>query len=1769
MRKFLLALFSVLLFVCLGAAVACAGSRDDSVNYYTLVFRQTNGVSYQCDVKSGWEVKEGTTVNFKLVINEEAQGVPVVYANGTELPANEDKSYSVTVTANTTITVGGLMAQGKEYNRLVFDNTPGVTFTGEERELADGTTIKLESGMMVKMNEVISFGFTVNPKYQGTPVVYANDTVLEADVNNRYSLDMIAPTTIRVEGLVKHVDLTYQSGDTRVRYYTGDDNNKSYLYTDTIEDRTEGEEIKFKVQISVYYKQNTFEVLANSTILTPGADGYYSFEISDDTVITVSNLVMETSFLERANGGSGTIRNPFRISKAIDLYQMAMQINGGFFTEGRFYAAYYSLDADIDMQGEQLYIIGDGSTGVSVFSGTFYGNGHTISNYTMTDLWIDQENFNSVFITNVGLFGNVVPTTNSSPAIYNLNLDNFTITADASAYPAATEDSDYTLSVGAIAGVAYGLDMIGCSATNGTIEVMSGDYGGYVGGLLGQQVSAYSATVDIQAYSGVSSCHADVDIYVADSSDTSFIYAAGGITGCLVVGEEHLSSYILNSYATGTLEGALNVGGVVGYASAGTSIINCYSAGDITAYSHFEYNSNWTGDYAYFQEFYNASAGGIVGRAGFNSVIYNSFSMGEVYSSSALDLEYNTKEHSLMSHVAAYIESGDELQDAHAYETSIYGCAQERITSITPAFLRDTMHWDEEDWILENGRPVINFDSAEKQFTIKFSAVDKAHAGDFGKIEDINVHISEDGPINGYLTMSMWNSLTNGGIPEFVESTGNNSLRSYAYFFDAELTQRVFYSFIPTGNMTLYVGYADYSEVEGTYYLGESTDSAGARIEVAADGTFVYYNGALNHHSTYTYDGENIVFLYAYLGDLAELDPQYRDYYLSSLYVFGATLENGKLTITGGYVQEVEYHETITGYLDESTPIFGQILVNTGNSFDLFTAESPLIGVRKIEGFEYGSYFDNGSIYTFNGNGTGLFTEGEKVTVFTYKVSGNALSITYNGQTEPVAGTIVNGYVKTIGNATVNPYDGFTGRWERPFSINEYFTFDGKASNGNTGSWTYSGFDTSVPSSGTYTVSGNKLTANGGYFTAEINEEGFLEIKLGSISNIYYMGGSFAGNWYYSHRLGGYSNTTITIDLTLNGISNNGYGTAKAEYGTGEVYNLTYHAVSEKDTYKIYIYQNEYLFASVSYDDNDIALMGTVDGMAGGRFTAYDSFKGLWVSNNANLPTVQFNGNGFNDLAAQTDGNGAGSLAVRSTVFVDGKSAGSYSIDRSTMVGKYVLKSKNGEFTYTLKYNELLDIIEVNGSDGSKFNLMHRDMWYGRQLEDENGYVYTFQDGRGNLVDGGTLVASNGNAVEQRIYTYYLNTDGSIKLEARGSYAGGTISVKEYNGKTVFLFEQTSGAKVSLVRHTAFTGEWLIGGESGVITIDKIYANEKASGSYQFHGESKVSVEFNYDFAGNYLTFDYDGTTMYVNALVSANATELSIGTDNNISSANNSICISIDKADEYFGKTFYIYDTKSGKDTGETLVFDGLSASVFGNGTAVMYNNDGGVIGAYVYKIKAGSVSLMYNRIEYFMTEQTIKPDRELSAFELFCVRDGDSYFMMVRPDSLADLTVKDAINPNITYTFNGVGGVVCHNPASGDVMYSYIIVLSDNVLFKHILQFTDAAGTVYSVTFDKSGNSADEWTIKMTVADKYFGLVAWDGDSDEAYFLFDGAGRVIRLSNVDSVVNYKYEVIPDQTNDKKATFIFTNESGVQYTATFDMSSSNSAEWKVTLEKR
>lgn len=175
----------------------------------------------------------------------------------------------------------------------------------------------------------------------------------------------------------------------------------------------------------------------------------------------------------------------------------------------------YMLMNDIDLQGTNL--------GVKNLSGTFDGNGYTISNLTITT---EDTGVKGLFTTSTGTIKNLT--------LLDVNIDT---------------NENY---VGGLVGT--GKTIINCVVT-GTIHSTQGTIGGMIGKLEGSAKNVM----------------ADVDV---TSSGGSHI---GGLVGNMSWGPS-----IINGAAKGNVKGYNSVGGLVGSIQCGT-INNSYATGNVTA----------------------------------------------------------------------------------------------------------------------------------------------------------------------------------------------------------------------------------------------------------------------------------------------------------------------------------------------------------------------------------------------------------------------------------------------------------------------------------------------------------------------------------------------------------------------------------------------------------------------------------------------------------------------------------------------------------------------------------------------------------------------------------------------------------------------------------------------------------------------------------------------------------------------------------------------------------------------------------------------------------------------------------------------------------------------------------------------------------------------------------------------------------------------------------------------------------------------------------
>ena len=250
------------------------------------------------------------------------------------------------------------------------------------------------------------------------------------------------------------------------------------------------------------------------------------------------------------SGGSGTAEDPYQIATAADLIALGETPDD--------YDKHFILTADIDLDpnlpGRKVFdgpVIGVDEN--NYFTGAFDGNGHTISNLTITG-WLY-----------VGLFG----LSDFGAKISNLGLEEVEINGSGP-------------EVGSLVGRNEGA-VINCYSTGAVSG--EGDVGGLVGENRGTIVTSYSAA----AVSGVDNVGGLVGLNYGGR--VSQCYSSGVVVGgsCVggLVGVENPwpgRGTIIDSYSTAAVSATTgNAGGLVGVGCGYGTVIRCYSAGPVTA----------------------------------------------------------------------------------------------------------------------------------------------------------------------------------------------------------------------------------------------------------------------------------------------------------------------------------------------------------------------------------------------------------------------------------------------------------------------------------------------------------------------------------------------------------------------------------------------------------------------------------------------------------------------------------------------------------------------------------------------------------------------------------------------------------------------------------------------------------------------------------------------------------------------------------------------------------------------------------------------------------------------------------------------------------------------------------------------------------------------------------------------------------------------------------------------------------------------------------
>lgn len=232
----------------------------------------------------------------------------------------------------------------------------------------------------------------------------------------------------------------------------------------------------------------------------------------------------------------------YSISSATELAQLAEMTNSGLISAGDTFVLANDIDLSDFSTGEGWVPIG---TIANKFTGTFNGNGYTISNLTI----------NRPDTTCQGLFGDA-----NNATLKNINIKNANITAN--------------IGGGILMGAQRGGSTSNCH-TEGVLVGKTHSFGGIVG----------------QFYGEIKNCSSNVKI----EGNSNLFYRVGGLIGHIAGGEAKVDS----CYAISNISGTNDLGGLIGRlnnTATSVEIRNSYAKTEIINKNESTY-SNFTGGF--------------------------------------------------------------------------------------------------------------------------------------------------------------------------------------------------------------------------------------------------------------------------------------------------------------------------------------------------------------------------------------------------------------------------------------------------------------------------------------------------------------------------------------------------------------------------------------------------------------------------------------------------------------------------------------------------------------------------------------------------------------------------------------------------------------------------------------------------------------------------------------------------------------------------------------------------------------------------------------------------------------------------------------------------------------------------------------------------------------------------------------------------------------------------------------------------------------------
>lgn len=1140
-----------------------------------------------------------------------------------------------------------------------------------------------------------------------------------------------------------------------------------------------GTEVSFSIDVSVFYT-NTPVVSVNGKAIPADANGQYKFEVTGKTEVTVDGVEKEIANLV----GIGTTDSPFQISRPIDLLYIAEQVNKGNYS---YVTGTYVLLNDIDCNGEELEIIGDLRTDAAYFAGfVTCDNDSTIFTENRRPK-IKNFVINSDNVNYVGLFGAVMKDVSvaNSAAFHGIVLEDFTINVSLTDPKQA---DNLSIACGGMIGYGIGAFTRNCDVVDGTINVYADDsYFSFVGGMIGYHQSVYMQEFDQFLNAEVSNAKVDVDINVFKGS----VLAAGGITGLMATDNAYVPGFIVNSYATGDIHGAIRAGGIVGSLGQYCSVSNSYATGQMVAKSNQLMTASLDKQY---HQYCVAAAGGLVGYAENDTIIHDSFATGKTYAKAISGEKYE--------YANSLVGYGDKAgtASAAAQKFVIFNCMDTVSGNEHTDFnlsdsssLTSVLGWlDDYIWTLEDGAyPVINYNEATPvRATITEYYVAKDEAGAFEKevfVKEKSSKVStylDPSSGSSYLFAPLGGVFVTGDLPFYYAS--DDGLVSYGYYLDEACTIKMPNGYTPIKDVFLYVPFTDLTPVLGNYVV-ETENGKAVNLNFYLDpdsnlGTIEYTDGNRTDTSLFSYDGE---------------------------YVYVHTT---RLTRYFNGPVETEEDETATILFDSARYYYYDFkgLVKEDGTIELFdetyfTSDEPLIAVK--DGYVANNY-DNfkgswvksatiNKVYTFDGMGnwTYAYTAYDRSNPYnivhtvldrasgTYSGSGNDITLS-NGDTVSIDS---DGFMQVTSNGVTQTYyreGSFKGTW---MSGDTKLTLNGIKQDGYGSGQLYydelthfdfiyensesDGFvvlyDTSYNLFGyyTYEFSSNMLLA---MLYDPASAEGFTQFNLSAIDDFY-------GDW-------------ISNDETLHSIEFNGKGFYDSPYAAFKG-SLTIN--DEKVSYTLdsstltgsFIYKNR--FYTMTYDEVSNMVYIECEGV-----TTELQRKDVY----ANKVFIDNAGNSFKF-------DGKGNLVNGGKITFNDKSYTYKNTDDG-----FIVYDNNVSVGSGSSDGKLLNL----NLDGTSYSLYVQNKWMGTWAI--SGEYDSFEIGPSTL-DNNMFITYEGVKVEM---SYLNSTTFTFNHKASGSSQVFTyyLHIREDNGEEsliLSLSESLLGGSYSICsRANTLFGEWTL-----------------------------------------------------------------------------------------------------------------------------------------------------------------------------------------------------------------------------------------------------------------------------------------------------------------------------------------------------------------------